>query len=156
MARRRKDESRVGIASRGIVARLRRFPSRVRAYGGPSVRLCRALPAIAAPTIFEAESAPVKRRYWSFVLRHEPAARSVGELLQSGPTPAGAPEVLQHAPEAYQGIEVVPPGGREPRPPQRFVPVCQRRRERLRLVEAPAVGAQDDRCPGVAPAGPPV
>src|SRR5262245_21547258 len=41
--RMRKDESRVGTASRGIVKRLRRFSPRVRPHGGPSVRLRYAL-----------------------------------------------------------------------------------------------------------------
>src|SRR2546426_5843454 len=35
ITRRRKEDSRVGIASRGPVERLGRFPSRVRLYGHP-------------------------------------------------------------------------------------------------------------------------
>src|SRR5262249_20169084 len=38
-SRRRKDESGVGTASRGIVKRLRRFSLRLRPHGGPTVRL---------------------------------------------------------------------------------------------------------------------
>jgi hypothetical protein len=54
---------------------------------------------------------PVKRIDGSLVMRHEHAARAVVELMQIGKTSSGADPVLQHAPEAFDGIEVVSTAG---------------------------------------------
>ena len=50
---------------------------------------------------------PVKRIYGSLLMRHEHTARALVELRQIGETPSGADPVLQHAPEAFNGIEVM-------------------------------------------------
>ena len=50
---------------------------------------------------------PVKPIYWSLLMRHEHAARALIELLQIGKTSPSVDPVLQHAPEAFNGIEVV-------------------------------------------------
>ncbi len=92
---------------------------------------------------------PVKRIDWSLLMRHEHAARALVELMEIGKTPSGADPVLQHAPEAFNRIEVVTTVGREQMQPKLFVPVCQRRRELFRPVDATAVGDHDDLFPGV-------
>jgi hypothetical protein len=43
---------------------------------------------------------------------HEYLASAVVELMQIRKTPSGADRVLQHAPEAFNGVEVVPTMGR--------------------------------------------
>ena len=91
----------------------------------------------------------MKLKYWSLVMRHEHSARSVVELMQIGKTPSGADPVLHHTPEAFNGIQVVTTVGREQMQPKLFVPVCQRRRELFRPVDATAVGDHDDLFPGV-------
>ena len=96
---------------------------------------------------------PVKRKYWSLVLRHEYSARALVELVQIGKAPSGANPVLHHPPEAFNGIQVVTTVSREQIQPKLFVPVCQRRRELFRPVDATAVGDHDDLFAGVAQEG---
>jgi hypothetical protein len=40
-------------------------------------------------------------------MSHEHSTRALVELRQIGKTPSGANPILQHAPEAFDGIEVV-------------------------------------------------
>ena len=82
----------------------------------------------------------MKRIDGSLVRRHEHAARAVVELRQSGKTPSGPDPVLQHAPEAFNRMQVVTTVGRQEMQPQLLVPVGQRRRELVRPVDATAVG----------------
>ena len=96
---------------------------------------------------------PVKRIDWSLLMSHEYSTRALVELMQIGKTPSGADPVLQHAPEAFNRIEVVTTVGRQEMQPKLFVPVCQRRRELFRPVDATAVGDHDDLFPGVAKEG---
>jgi hypothetical protein len=49
----------------------------------------------------------VKRIYWSLLMGHEHLARALIELMQIGKTPSGPNRVLQHAPEAFDRIEMV-------------------------------------------------
>ena len=89
-------------------------------------------------------------------MRHAYAACALIELMQIGQAPSSADPVLQHAPEAFNGLQVVAAMGREyiqPKPP---VPVGQRRREPVRPVEATAVGHHDHGFAGVAKAGHPL
>jgi hypothetical protein len=86
-------------------------------------------------------------------MRHEHSTRALVELMQIGKTPSGADPVLHHPPEAFNGIQVVTTVGREQMQPKLFVPVCQRRRELFRPVDATAVGHHDDLFPGVAKEG---
>ena len=55
---------------------------------------------------------PMKLIYWSLLMSHEHAARSLVELMQIGETPSGPNPVLHHAPEAFNRIEVVAAPGR--------------------------------------------
>ena len=96
---------------------------------------------------------PVKRIDWSLLMSHEYSTRALVELMQIGKTPSGADPVLQHAPEAFNRIEVVTTVGRQEMQPKLFVPVCQRRRELFRPVDTTAVGNHDDLFPGVAKEG---
>ncbi len=91
----------------------------------------------------------MKRRYWSRLLSHAYSTRALVELMPIGKTPSGADPVLQHTPEACKRIEVVTTVGRQAMQPQLLVPVCQRRRELFRPVDATAVGDHDDLFPGV-------
>ena len=70
-----------------------------------------------------------------------------------GKTPSGADPVLQHTPEACKRIEVVTTVGRQAMQPQLLVPVCQRRRELFRPVDATAVGDHDHLFASVAKKG---
>ena len=54
---------------------------------------------------------PVKLIDGAFLMRHEYAACALVELLQIGKAPSRADPVLQHAPEAFDGIEVVAANG---------------------------------------------
>jgi hypothetical protein len=95
----------------------------------------------------------VKRINRSRLMRHEHAARALVELRQIGKTPSGADPVLQHAPKTFNGIEVVATMSRQEMQPKLLVPVCQRRRELFRPVEATAVGDHDHLFAGVAKEG---
>jgi len=96
---------------------------------------------------------PVKCIYWSLLMPHEHSARALVELRQIGQAPSGADPVLHHAPEAFNGIEVVAATSWQAMQPTLLVPVCQRRRELVRPVDATAVDHHDDLFPGVAQEG---
>jgi len=55
---------------------------------------------------------PVKRIDGSLLMRHQDLACAVVQQLEIGKTPPRANAVLHHAPEAFNGIEVVPTMGR--------------------------------------------
>src|SRR5438093_10550860 len=50
---------------------------------------------------------PVKRINRSLLMRHEYLTRSLVQQMASGKTSSGADGVLQHAPETFNGVEVV-------------------------------------------------
>jgi hypothetical protein len=54
----------------------------------------------------------VERINGSLLMGHEHLAGAVVELMQIRKTPSGPDHVLQHAPKAFDGIEVVPTMGR--------------------------------------------
>ena len=83
----------------------------------------------------------------------EDATCALVELRQIGKTPSSTDPVLQHAPEAFKRIEVMPTVGRQEMPPTLLVPVCQRRRELFRPVDATTVGDHDHLLPSVAKEG---
>jgi hypothetical protein len=87
-------------------------------------------------------------------MSREYSTRTLIELRQIGKTPSGTEPVFHHAPEAFKRIEVVATRRRHERPPQRLVPVCQRRREPVRPMDATAVGPHDPLCAGTAKEGP--
>jgi hypothetical protein len=60
---------------------------------------------------------------------HEHAARALVELVQIGKTSSGADPVLHHAPESFDGIEVVAAARGQAVQPKLLMPVGQRRRE---------------------------
>jgi hypothetical protein len=45
-------------------------------------------------------------------MRHKYLAGALVELLQIEKIPSGADRILHHAPEAFNGVEVMPTGGR--------------------------------------------
>jgi hypothetical protein len=55
-------------------------------------------------------------------MRHEHASRVLVKLLQIGKTPSGADPLLQHAPEAFHGIEVVSAAGWQALQPKLLLP----------------------------------
>jgi hypothetical protein len=97
---------------------------------------------------------PVKRIDWSRLMIREYTTCALVELRQIGETPASTDPVLQHAPEAFKRIEVMPTVGRQEMPPKLLVPVGQRRRALFRPVDATAVGDHDDLFARVAKEGP--
>jgi len=56
---------------------------------------------------------PVKRIDGAFLMRHEHTACSLVELTEIGKIPSSADLILDHAPEAFNGIEVMPTMGWE-------------------------------------------
>jgi hypothetical protein len=87
---------------------------------------------------------PVKGIYWALVMPHEHAARALVKLMQIGKTPSGTAPRFHHAPEAFNGIEVVPAPGWQSMQPKLLMPVCQRGRELVRSVDTTVVGAHDN------------
>jgi hypothetical protein len=83
-------------------------------------------------------------------MRHEHAPHALVELMQIGKTPSGADAVLQDAPKAFHGIEVMSTTGRQDMQPQLLAPMGQRRRQRMHPVDATAVDHHDDFFPRVA------
>ena len=63
------------------------------------------------PRIMRRNVLPPERIDGTFVMRHEHAACTPVELLEIGETAAGSNFVLQHTPEAFNGIEVVAASG---------------------------------------------
>jgi hypothetical protein len=53
----------------------------------------------------------VKRINGSLLMGHEHLSRALVELMQIRKTPSGTDRVLQHAPEAFDRVEVVPAMG---------------------------------------------
>ena len=83
----------------------------------------------------------------------EDATCALVELMQIGKTPSSTDPILQHAPKAFNRIEVMPTVGRQEMQPKLLVPVCQRRRELFRPVDATAVGDHDHLFASVAKEG---
>ena len=96
---------------------------------------------------------PVKCIDGSFLMRHEHAPGVLVELMQIGKTPSGADPLLQHAPEAFHGIEVVSAAGWQELQPKRLLPVGECRGELVGAVDATAVDHHDHLFPGGAKAG---
>src|SRR5262250_1883031 len=86
---------------------------------------------------------PVKCIDWSRLMICEHATCALRELMQIGKTPSSADPVLQHAPEAFNRIEMVSTMRRQEMQPKLLVPVGERRRELMRPVDATAVGHYD-------------
>jgi len=55
---------------------------------------------------------PVKRIHRTLLMGHEYLARALVKLMQIGKTPSRSNAVLHHAPEAFDGVEVVATMGR--------------------------------------------
>src|SRR5919199_6056137 len=81
------------------------------------------------------------------------STRALIKLMQIGETPSGTDPVLHHAPEAFNGVEVVPTMRRQEIQPKLLVPVGQRRRELMRPMDATAVGHHDHLFAGMAKDG---
>ena len=90
---------------------------------------------------------------WSCLMLRKYASRALIKLMQIGKTPSGTDPVLHHAPEAFNGVEVVPTMRRQEMQPKLLVPVGQRRRELVRPVDATAVSHHDHLFAGVAKEG---
>jgi len=55
---------------------------------------------------------PVEFINGSLLMRHEHLPCALVELMQIGKTPSGADRILHHAPEAFNGVEVMATMGR--------------------------------------------
>jgi hypothetical protein len=86
-------------------------------------------------------------------MRHAHATPTPGELLEMGATAAGPYLVLQHAPEALHGSEVVAASGWHALPPKACMPMGQRRYERVRAVDTPTFDDPYHLVPGGAQRG---
>ena len=90
---------------------------------------------------------------WSCLMLRKYSTRALIKLMQIGETPSGTDPVLHHAPEAFNGVEVVPTMRRQEMQPKLLVPVGQRRRELMRPMDATAVGHHDHLFAGMAKDG---
>ena len=86
---------------------------------------------------------PVKRIDGSLVMVHQHAAHALIELLEVGKTPSGPHPVLQHAPETCDGIPMVSTARWQKMQMKLLVPVCKRRRELVRPMDATAIHHHD-------------
>ena len=86
-------------------------------------------------------------------MRHEHATRALVQLMEIRKAPSSADPVLHPAPKTFHGIAVVATMGWQAMHPKRLGPGCQRRRERVRPVDATAVDNHDDFLPGGAKDG---
>jgi len=93
---------------------------------------------------------PVKRIDGSLVMVQQHAAHALLELLEVGKTPSGPNPGLHHAPETFDGMQMVSTSRWQKMQTKLLVPVRKRRRERVRPVDATAVDDHDHRLPRVA------
>ena len=96
---------------------------------------------------------PVKLINRLLLMRHEHAARSLVEVMQIGKAAAGPDPVFHHAPEAFDGIEVVTTPSRQEMQPKPRLPVGQRRRQLVCAVDATAIDDHNDLFPSGAKEG---
>lgn len=93
---------------------------------------------------------PVKRIDGSLVMVHQHAAHALIELLEVGETPSGPDPVLHHAPEAFNGIQMVSTARWQKMQMKLVVPVRKRRRELVRSMDATAIHHHDNLFPRAA------
>jgi hypothetical protein len=93
---------------------------------------------------------PVKLIDWSRLMIRKYATCALVELMQIGKTPSSTDPVLQHAPEAFNRIEVMPTVGRQEMQPKLLMPVGQCRCQFVCPMDATAVDDHHDLFPGVA------
>ena len=96
---------------------------------------------------------PMKRINRALLMGHEHLAGALVELMQSRKTPSGADRVLHDAPEAFNGIEVMPTMGREEMEAQLALRVVEGRVELVRPMDAAAIDDHHDLFPGFAEGG---
>ena len=77
-------------------------------------------------------------------------ARALIELMQIGKTPSGADPVFHHAPETFNGIQMVSTARWQKMQMKLLVPVRKRRGELVRPMDATAIDHHDDRFPRAA------
>jgi len=80
------------------------------------------------------------------LMHHKHAAHAPGEWLEVAKTAPSSNLVLQHAPEAFNGIEVVAASGGQELEPKSAMPMGQRRGERVCAVDATAIDDQHHLC----------
>ena len=80
----------------------------------------------------------------SLVMPHEHTARALIELMKIGTASSSADPLLQHAPDAFPGSEVVATSRGQEMSPKPLMPVGQRCRQLVRPVHPPAVDDDDD------------
>src|SRR5690349_2863268 len=96
---------------------------------------------------------PVKRIDGSLVMVHQHAAHALIELLEVGKTPSGPNPVLHHAPETFDGIQMVSTARWQKMQTKLLVPVRQRRGELVRPMDPTAIDCHDDLFPRAAKDG---
>jgi hypothetical protein len=96
------------------------------------------------PRSLRRNSLPVEFINRSLLMRHEHSARAVVELMQIGKTPSGADPVLQHAPEAFNGVEVMATMGRQEMEAQLALIVVEGGVQLMRPMDPAPVDNHDD------------
>lgn len=90
---------------------------------------------------------PPERIDGLLLMHHKHTAHAPGELLEIRKTAAGPNLVLQHAPQAFTGIEVVAAAGGQALQPKAPMPRSQRRGERVRPVDTTTIDDPHDLFP---------
>ena len=83
-------------------------------------------------------------------MSHEDSTRALVELMQIGKTPSSTDPVLQHTPEAFNRIEVMPTVGWQEMQPKLLMPVGQCRCQFVCPMDATAIDDHHDLFPGAA------
>jgi hypothetical protein len=84
---------------------------------------------------------------------HQHTAHTLIELLEVGKRPSGPDPVLHHAPETFNGIQMVSTARWQKMQLKLLVPVLKSRRELFRPMDATAIDHHDDRLSGGAKEG---
>ena len=96
---------------------------------------------------------PVKRIDGALVMVPQHAAHALIELLEVGKTPSGPNPVLHHAPETFDGIQMVAAARGQKMQLKLRVPVRKRRGELARPMDPTAIDCHDDLFPRAAKDG---
>jgi hypothetical protein len=75
-------------------------------------------------------------------MRHKDLTRALVEEMEGSKTLSSSHLILQHTPEAFNRIEVMAAPSGQKRQPKARLPMGERRRERVRAVDATAIDDQ--------------
>ena len=95
----------------------------------------------------------MERINWSLLMRHEYLACALVEPMEIGKTSSGPDRILHHAPEAFDGVQVVATMGRQAMEAKLAVVVVEGRVELVRPMDPAAIDDHHDLFAGFAEGG---